>query len=349
MKKIAILASGSGSNAVGLASLFNEGNRVRVSLVLSDRENAPVLESMSALVVDARHPPREMWSEAPDAVLSVLKDREIDIVVVDGFGPLLPRQLIDAYPNAFLSVFPSLTPADSAGVRDIVEVQREVIAEGDELAGSVVCRVEDPDSTGTVLFKETCPAGSDPVELAARVAEMSKSLLPRAVVALIRGNAAPAMPPAVPHVNEALPPEVPSSDEVPPVPPVSPSADVDRQWAEALKVKYDPERVVPPAIPGQPVASGSASGGNGSAPGENDDRPPMPPSYIVWAVLSTVLCCFIPGIVAIIYSSQVTSRYYNGDYEGARRSSRNAEIWIIISFVLGVLSSTLYLPFMMLV
>lgn len=70
----------------------------------------------------------------------------------------------------------------------------------------------------------------------------------------------------------------------------------------------------------------------------------MPPTYFVWSVLATVLCCFIPGIIGIVYSSMVSSRYYTGDIEGAHRASRNAEICIIISIVLGVVSSTLYLP-----
>lgn len=70
----------------------------------------------------------------------------------------------------------------------------------------------------------------------------------------------------------------------------------------------------------------------------------MPPSHLVWSVVMTILCCFVPGIVAIVMSSKVSTRYYAGDLEGAKRASRNAEIWIIISFVLGVISSTLYLP-----
>ena len=73
----------------------------------------------------------------------------------------------------------------------------------------------------------------------------------------------------------------------------------------------------------------------------------MPPTYLVWSVIMTVLCCFIPGIVAIIFSSQVSTKYYSGDVEGAKKASRNAEIWIIVSFVLGVLSATLYMPIMM--
>lgn len=70
----------------------------------------------------------------------------------------------------------------------------------------------------------------------------------------------------------------------------------------------------------------------------------MPPTYLVWSVIMTILCCTIPGIVAIIYSAKVSSRFYEGDFDGARRASERAEIWIIVSFVLGVISSTLWLP-----
>lgn len=71
---------------------------------------------------------------------------------------------------------------------------------------------------------------------------------------------------------------------------------------------------------------------------------PMPPTWLVWSVICTVFFSTIPGIIAIIQSVRVSSRYYAGDIEGAKRSSRYAEIWIIVSFVLGVISNTLYLP-----
>ena len=70
----------------------------------------------------------------------------------------------------------------------------------------------------------------------------------------------------------------------------------------------------------------------------------MPKSYLAWAVVMTVLCCLPAGVVAIVFSSQVTSKYYAGDFEGARKASDRAQIWIIVSFVLGIMANTLYLP-----
>lgn len=61
-----------------------------------------------------------------------------------------------------------------------------------------------------------------------------------------------------------------------------------------------------------------------------------PPSNLVWAILSTVLCCLIPGIVSIVFASQVNSKWASGDYAGAQESSRKARTWAIIAAVLGL-------------
>ncbi len=151
----------------------------------------------------------------------------------------------------------------------------------------------------------------------------------------------------------------------PPLPPKS----VDEEWAETLRLNFDPAAVPPPippiqenepaqnAIPGgtpsgedndfylqQYAGEGNRHTSPGMQPDNNTPRPPMPENYLLWSILATVLCCFIPGIVAIIFSSQVSSRYYTGDYDGARRASRNAQICIIASIVLGVVSAALYIP-----
>ncbi len=73
--------------------------------------------------------------------------------------------------------------------------------------------------------------------------------------------------------------------------------------------------------------------------------PPMPSTYLVWSVAVTVLCCLIPGIVAIIYSTKVSSKYNRGDYDGAAKCSEMAEWWVMISIVLGLV----WAPFQVLV
>lgn len=74
-----------------------------------------------------------------------------------------------------------------------------------------------------------------------------------------------------------------------------------------------------------------------------EQRPQMPPSHLVWAILATLCCCLPGGIVALIYSSKVAPQYNAGDYEGARRSSERAGMWVIISFVAGLIWAPFYL------
>lgn len=94
--------------------------------------------------------------------------------------------------------------------------------------------------------------------------------------------------------------------------------------------------------PVQPNYPGPQGHDGFSRPQETEE--PMPKTYLLWAVLATVLCCLIPGIVAIVFSSSVSSRYYAGDIEGARRASQRAQIWIIVSIVCGIIWGTLYFP-----
>ena len=72
------------------------------------------------------------------------------------------------------------------------------------------------------------------------------------------------------------------------------------------------------------------------------ERPPMPQTYLAWSIAVTLLCCLVGGIVAIVYSSQVSSRYIAGDYEGAEYASRQARIWIIVSACVGFVVGIVY-------
>lgn len=125
-----------------------------------------------------------------------------------------------------------------------------------------------------------------------------------------------AMPelPAEPPVDEV--PPLPAADE-PQAPAPAPAAEpqfVYRQWQQ-------PEPQSLGAIDGEPV----------------DDRP-IPPAYLGWSIAATLLCCMIPGIIAIIYSSRIPTLYYNGEIDKAYRFSERVEWWLQISIVLGLVS-----------
>src|SRR5688500_15065357 len=63
---------------------------------------------------------------------------------------------------------------------------------------------------------------------------------------------------------------------------------------------------------------------------------PAPKNWLVESILATLLCCFIPGIVAIVFATQVNTKWVNGDLEGSRKASKDAGLWTKISFFLGI-------------
>jgi len=61
---------------------------------------------------------------------------------------------------------------------------------------------------------------------------------------------------------------------------------------------------------------------------EGTPQQAIPPSnYLIGAILATIFCCQVFGIISIIYAAQVNSKWQAGDYEGARQSSKNAQLW----------------------
>lgn len=62
-----------------------------------------------------------------------------------------------------------------------------------------------------------------------------------------------------------------------------------------------------------------------------------PPNYLIFAILTTVFCCQILGIVSIVYAAQVNSRWNSGDVQGAMDASRNAKLWAWVAFGSGLL------------
>ena len=79
-----------------------------------------------------------------------------------------------------------------------------------------------------------------------------------------------------------------------------------------------------------------------------DTPEPCPPTNLVWAIITTVLCCIPTGIVAIIYALKVSNKYREGDIEGAKRASETGAWWCIATIILGILTTPLVylMPFM---
>lgn len=86
----------------------------------------------------------------------------------------------------------------------------------------------------------------------------------------------------------------------------------------------------------------------GPTPGGFPGGQTPPDNYLVWAILTTVLCCLPFGIVSIIFSTQVNSKFAQGDFAGAHESSRKAKTWAIAAGVTGLVVGVIYAIIMVL-
>ena len=103
-----------------------------------------------------------------------------------------------------------------------------------------------------------------------------------------------------------------------PVPPITETTvEVERQPYQPQQQPYQPQQQ-----PYQP---------------QQQPAEPCPPTNLVWAIISTVLCCIPAGIVAIVYATKVTKKYQAGDIEGAKRASEVGAWWCIAAIVLGII------------
>lgn len=108
-KRIAIFASGSGSNAQKIMEHFKYSEEAEVALVLANVPDAYVLQRADNFEIPSHVFDRHEFFNT-DEVLAVLKNLNIDLIVLAGFLWLVPQNLIEAYPNRIINIHPALLP-----------------------------------------------------------------------------------------------------------------------------------------------------------------------------------------------------------------------------------------------
>lgn len=182
MRNIAIMASGTGTNAENIIKYFSNQKTARVSLVLSNKRNAMVLKRAEALQVDA------LFFDYNDfyvtgKVRELLFQHNIDFIVLAGFLWLVPEHLIERYPQRIINIHPALLPKYGGRGMYGDAVHRAVIANGEKESGITIHFVNMHYDDGDIIFQARCPVNPDdtPETLASRVHELEYKHFPRVI------------------------------------------------------------------------------------------------------------------------------------------------------------------------
>jgi phosphoribosylglycinamide formyltransferase 1 len=189
VRRIAVLASGGGSNCEALCAAIDAlGNAspAAVVLVASNRRGAGALAKAvergiaTTVIVDAAD---------GDAIVRTLTDHGIDLVVLAGYLKLVPTAVTRAFAGRIVNVHPALLPAFGGHGMYGLHVHAAVLAAGCTVSGVTVHLVDEQYDRGAILAQWPVPvhAGDTPERLAARVLATEHRLLPRTVLALASG------------------------------------------------------------------------------------------------------------------------------------------------------------------
>lgn len=151
-KRIAIFASGSGSNAQKIMEHFKYHHEAEVALVLSNNSDAFVLQRADNFEVPSHVFDRVEFYES-DNIIKLLQQLDIDLVVLAGFLWLIPGNLLRAYPNKIINIHPSLLPKYGGKGMYGDRVHRAVIENKDEESGISIHFVNENFDEGEIIYQ----------------------------------------------------------------------------------------------------------------------------------------------------------------------------------------------------
>ncbi len=151
-KRIAIFASGSGSNAQKIMEHFKYSDAAEVSLVLSNNPEAYVLQRADNFEIPTHVFDRHDFYQT-DEVVNILKRLDIDLIVLAGFLWLVPDNLLQNFPNKIINIHPSLLPKFGGKGMYGDRVHKAVLAANEEEHGISIHFVNERFDEGEIIYQ----------------------------------------------------------------------------------------------------------------------------------------------------------------------------------------------------
>ena len=180
MKRVAIFASGSGSNAQNIVEYFSKSREVVIDSLWSNNENAYALIRAERLGVETFTFGKDEFYKSRE-ILEQLSERKIDVIVLSGFLWLVPQYLIGEFTT--INIHPALLPKYGGKGMYGSKVHETVINNKEKESGITVHYVNDRYDEGNIIFQATCEIDSSdtPDSLAEKVHQLEYEHFPRVI------------------------------------------------------------------------------------------------------------------------------------------------------------------------
>ncbi len=186
MLKFAVFVSGGGTDLQSIIDAKNEGKiNGEIALVLSNRQKAYGLQRAKDAGIETA-----VVKKDDALIVKMLKERNIDFIVLAGYLAILTDELIDAYPNKIMNIHPSLIPSFCGPGMYGMHVHEKVLARGVKVTGATVHFVSSEVDGGPIILQEACNIDDldNAEDIQARVLEIEHRILPKAVALFCDGK-----------------------------------------------------------------------------------------------------------------------------------------------------------------
>lgn len=178
MVKIGVLISGGGTNLQSIIdNCENKNINGEVKLVISNKAEAYGLERAK------NHNIKAIYEKDEDKIIEILKENEIDLVVLAGYLKIISPKLVNEYRNRIINIHPSLIPAFCGKGYYGDKVHQGIIEYGAKVTGATVHFVDEGADTGPIIMQKTVEVkqDDDAKKLAKRVLEVEHEILTKSI------------------------------------------------------------------------------------------------------------------------------------------------------------------------
>ena len=185
-QKIAIFASGSGTNAENIAEYFSGSPEKAVTLILSNNKNAGVFGRAERLNIPSVLFSKDEFYQSQN-VLDILKQEKIDLIVLAGFLWLIPDYLISNFSGKIINIHPALLPKYGGKGMFGMKVHESVLYNKESESGITIHFVNEKYDDGEVILQVRCNVDPDdtPESLANKIHALEYEFFPKAIDKLL--------------------------------------------------------------------------------------------------------------------------------------------------------------------
>ena len=187
MKKIAIFASGEGTNAQNIIDYFKSSTTIKVALVVSNKPLANVINRAKQAGIVTLLINRDSFYES-EQTIQHLKSEHIDLIVLAGFLWMMPKNLVNAFPNKIINIHPALLPKFGGKGMYGMHVHMAVVQAKEKESGISIHYVNEHYDEGKIISQHACIISEldTPEMVAKKIHQLENEFFPKAIEKILQ-------------------------------------------------------------------------------------------------------------------------------------------------------------------